>query len=427
MGGDRLVLIEKFETQISLKFHRDYANGITGFVHDYEDAFVELDSLNVPHDVARWLTLLLGNLLIPDDNEWMVAHCENAFPQDFIGACGWLKSQDAKRTLYESNTSKRKAHNTTHDAPIPHIPQESIAVEHLAFYISQLSQPVLAHKLLDAMHIVLLTQNDSHYIAPALWGQLLQTSIQDILCAKLNLPRRDGGDGWESKQREIPKPKEKPKPLSMSEQLDSSAPPSSLGTPLGKQYNHPEAKANLAQKAAAAAEERGLDENSEASDTESIGDPETYSDFEQLKKAFLASRHVNVLMTVASDEQRPYPTIQANLNYLDRMACLSKGDDSCFYSVTDNGADTTVMGDGWLILGDIETAPRANLVGFDKDAKKKGLPIISGAIKLITSAGEAIILCVHQGVYNAGSRTTLISEFQVREHVQYATFQEKEA
>ena len=125
----------------------------------------------------------------------------------------------------------------------------------------------------------------------------------------------------------------------------------------------------------------------------------------------MASRRANVTQTVASDEIHLYPTIQANLSYLDRMACLSKGDDSCFYAVTDNGADTTVMGDGWLILGDIETAPRANLVGFDKDAKKKGLPIISGAIKVITSAGEAIILRVHQGVYNAGSRTTLISEF----------------
>jgi hypothetical protein len=74
------------------------------------------------------------------------------------------------------------------------------------------------------------------------------------------------------------------------------------------------------------------------------------------------------------------------------------------------------LGDGWLILGDIEQAPYANLVGFDKDAKKKGLPIIAGAIKVKIDDGSFIILKGHQGVYNAGSKTTLISEFQVCDH-----------
>jgi hypothetical protein len=79
------------------------------------------------------------------------------------------------------------------------------------------------------------------------------------------------------------------------------------------------------------------------------------------------------------------------------MACLSQGDNDLFCAVTDNGADTTVMGDGWLILGSPATSPRANLVGFDKDTKKKGPPIISGAIKVKTSNGEFVVLCVHQG------------------------------
>jgi hypothetical protein len=95
---------------------------------------------------------------------------------------------------------------------------------------------------------------------------------------------------------------------------------------------------------------------------------------------------------------------------------LSKDEGDLFHAVTDNGADTTVMGDGWLIIGDLKQAPWANLVGFDKDAKKIGLPIIAGAIKVHTEDGISMILKVHQDVYNAGSRTTLISEFQVRDH-----------
>jgi hypothetical protein len=98
------------------------------------------------------------------------------------------------------------------------------------------------------------------------------------------------------------------------------------------------------------------------------------------------------------------------------MAGIARTNNGIFYAVSDNGADKTVMGDGWLILGDTATAPGANLVGFDKDAKKKGLPILSGAVKVKLDNGESIILRVHQGVYNAGSSTTLISEFQVRDH-----------
>jgi hypothetical protein len=46
MGGDRDVLIEKYETLVPTKYHRDYTGGITGFVREYEDAFVELESLD---------------------------------------------------------------------------------------------------------------------------------------------------------------------------------------------------------------------------------------------------------------------------------------------------------------------------------------------------------------------------------------------
>jgi hypothetical protein len=50
------------------------------------------------------------------------------------------------------------------------------------------------------------------------------------------------------------------------------------------------------------------------------------------------------------------------------------------------------MGDGWLILGDPATSPHANLVGFDKDAKKKGLPILSAAIKVKVANDESVVL-----------------------------------
>jgi hypothetical protein len=199
MGGDRSVLIEKHETQVSLKFSCHYVGGITGFVRDYEDAFVELETLNVHYDDQRRMSLLLRNLLIPDDTEWMVAHCEDKYEHDFMEACRWLRSQDARRLFYNDNLSKRRAHrfSTRQDRSEP----GTVAVDHMVFYISQLSMPSLPHESLDSMRTILLTRNDSHYIAPAIWSQLTPTSKQDILQAKLNLPWQNGGDNWES-QRE---------------------------------------------------------------------------------------------------------------------------------------------------------------------------------------------------------------------------------
>jgi hypothetical protein len=195
-------------------------------------------------------------------------------------------------------------------------------------------------------------------------------------------------------------------PAQVPTDASSVAAPQHFGKPLTKQYGAtPEKKANLSFK-------DPVTEGQTRADSESDGDPEVLTDFEKLQEAFMEQRNVCISQTEFED----IPTVQANTNYIERMIGLVQGNDSSFLAVTDNGADTTVMGDGWLILGDPERAPRANLVGFDKEAKNKGLPIISGAIKVRLDNDEFIILRVHQGVYNSGSRTTLISEFQVREH-----------
>jgi hypothetical protein len=56
------------------------------------------------------------------------------------------------------------------------------------------------------------------------------------------------------------------------------------------------------------------------------------------------------------------------------------------------------------------------VVGFDEFvAKKSGLPIVVGITKYTLPDGKGHILLRHnEGVYNKGSRTTLLSEFQLR-------------
>ena len=404
---DRAVLIEQYETLLAVKYHRDYQGGLTGFIRDYEVSIVELEALSVMYEDSRRLSLLLRNLMIPGETEWMVAHCEDKFKNDFVQACRWLRSKDARREFYHTTHSKRHAHmaktKTKHASP-------GLDVNHMAFYISQLSQPSLTHDALNSMRQALFTRNESTYIPPAIWNQLSQTSKQDILRAKLNLPRRNGGD---SNTHEAPA-------MAPTEPIPTPVAPISFDKPtVHRQYekraNAEEKRANLTNQQAAE-QESSQDEN-EGDDADE--DPSTESSFDILKKTFLAQRQGFISVTELQDESplEELPVVHANMDYLDQIANLfTKEGTDTYYAVTDNGADTTVMGDGWLILDDTETAPRANLVGFDKAAKKKGLPIVAGAIKVTLDDCSEVILKVHQGVYNEGSRTTLISEFQVRDH-----------
>ena len=106
--------------------------------------------------------------------------------------------------------------------------------------------------------------------------------------------------------------------------------------------------------------------------------------------------------------------VRAHTDFYEVIARLCKGENTTI-STTDNGADTCVVGNGWAVF--IKTDRKANLVGFDSHyARKKGLPIVTADTVVKTQDGTEIILRAHETVYNEGSPTTLISEFQVRSH-----------
>ena len=83
-------------------------------------------------------------------------------------------------------------------------------------------------------------------------------------------------------------------------------------------------------------------------------------------------------------------------------------------AITDGGCDTGLLGAGWYITE--YTGCYAIMVGFDEFiAKKSGLPIVIGITKYSLPDGKGHILLRHnEGVYNKGSWTTLLSEFQLR-------------
>ena len=84
-------------------------------------------------------------------------------------------------------------------------------------------------------------------------------------------------------------------------------------------------------------------------------------------------------------------------------------------SILDGGADTCVLGKGWEILSTHDLR-RANLVGFDHEtAIKRNLPVVSAITALDLPNGQSILLVIHEGIHNATSNHTLLSEFQLRE------------
>jgi hypothetical protein len=83
-------------------------------------------------------------------------------------------------------------------------------------------------------------------------------------------------------------------------------------------------------------------------------------------------------------------------------------------SILDGGADTCVLGKGWEVLS-IHNSKRANVVGFDHEtAIKRNLPIVSAITALDLPNGQSFLLLVHEGIYDATSDHSLLSEFQLR-------------
>ena len=78
----------------------------------------------------------------------------------------------------------------------------------------------------------------------------------------------------------------------------------------------------------------------------------------------------------------------------------------------DGGADTSVIGEGWVI--EHYTMRKAKVVGFDEKASKGGLPIVSGLTVTKLKTGEEVILWAHEAVYN-DTGVILLSTYQMRE------------
>lgn len=110
----------------------------------------------------------------------------------------------------------------------------------------------------------------------------------------------------------------------------------------------------------------------------------------------------------------PLRTLYVNIDPSHVRSLAARLSGNTYMALLDGGCDTGLLGEGWYILS--YTGRFANIVGFDEFiAKKSGLPIVTGVTKCtLPNCHGTILLRHHEGVYNKGSKTTLLSEFQLR-------------
>jgi hypothetical protein len=115
-----------------------------------------------------------------------------------------------------------------------------------------------------------------------------------------------------------------------------------------------------------------------------------------------STRRINNHVTIRGDYQRAV------------RAALALSADGKHSTVSDGGADTWILGNGWRILA--KTRRSTNVVGFDSNyAKKRNLPIVVGCAVTTDIKGRDILLVVFEGVANIDSPVSLLGEFQTRE------------
>jgi hypothetical protein len=124
----------------------------------------------------------------------------------------------------------------------------------------------------------------------------------------------------------------------------------------------------------------------------------TTNDEEQsLSSASTNPSIANVLVTMAATVRTGTRDIHIEERLgMNLRALLTSMMPRTFYCISNVGADTTIFGDGWVVIGFSRRC--ANLIRFDhKAAKKKNLPICS-AITVVETPNGKVLLKAHEGV-----------------------------
>jgi hypothetical protein len=354
-----------------------------------------LESLDEKYMDRKKFQFLTRHLLVVGLTDWMVGHCDSNYmglDESFRNSCKWLRSKDAQSNYSSSHKASRKARITKTENDTVN---EQSDLDFLAMYMNanynNSSRGFNGRERLDV---------------PFLLWKLFDPSTQKVIRdTRDNHNNRGKGGG-----NLVPGAKNEDNKGNGNK--ESNIIPWRYGNPADRASNkmHQE-KPTQADKDGQKTPTEDPDEANEYELWTKLMNTVKDMTVEDLYDSF-GERQAKMAITVIKDDDEM--DIRVHTDFYDVIARLVKGT-NLNVSTSDNGADTCVVGNGWKIV--IKTARRANLVGFDSNyARKKGLPIVTADTVVRLQDQSEVIIMAHETVYNEGSPTTLISEFQVRTH-----------
>ena len=374
--GSIRVRIEKLKSIVTMPYTKKFSGGLIAFVDQFQTSIEELGTLlpmySSEDNKLEFLTTALNK-----------SRRETSYYLDYIRdhhltfrqACAHIRERALMNDVFDDHDGSNKRFNKA--AQI----QTSDKQPEDSFKQVYTIMQNWAEETGNDIHHVYATMNasqplrESLMIPTKLWIKLAPDIKKAIVETRKSITTESSGNA--SKAQAIP-----------------------------KQYSNP-AKVNHT----AQSEQAGEEDDRQAHKATSHSSVQQYgllyedSSDEDSDEFELNERHVGMVNTgIVVHHQLPIDLV---VNYATSNQAMA---------YADGGADSCIGGNGWVVHA--YTGRKANLVGYDeRNTKKDNLDICTLLTKVQPDLNKpAVILVAHEMVYNLGSSTTLISEFQVRNH-----------
>ena len=384
--GNKNVRIHRLELVISNVFTKRYPGGLLAWILAYENAFTELAQLGVmawidDDSCKRRLFHNAQNTGI--DPTVMETICETKTLQE---TCNWLRSHAIRRDYAHQLDAVSRSHlaqTPNHNVYTPPSPVPSLGIP-------------------DEYDVRVVQMCQMMQMPVDMWKSLPKDTQLWLIKERMRLKKECSSSTKNNSTYKNPTNEKKPyNPTASSPSNTRTMPkqyPSNTANNIVVDTH--DSRVSLDTMDAFLAHAMCLDDDSDTASQDDISYSQPIKD--NHKTSFNGST-ITCRVTVSQD------TAHLCLNSI-----IVKRHQNI--TILDSGADTTVLGKGWLVET-IHPTRKANVQGFDVNlAVKRGLPIVSAVSAVDLPDGRVILLRVAEAIYNSSSDHSLLSEFQIRDH-----------
>ena len=360
--GTKDVLESRLVRMTSRLYTSNYPGGLAKYVDDLDEAFSGLEELGNGYTSRQKTHCLINNLQLSGVNDYWISHCRNNFTR-FEDCVDYLRDEAVRREDIAEQIGARKARLVTKKKETQGIPiMDSNSDFNSMDELGQICEEQGITLGADEMRLVQLAlqRNPAYYVPKPVYE-----IIKAIMSTEQFKQFLDAKKNAEQSSTPAERPNENQPPVTPRQyQRDSNA-----------------NRTNL---------ESEAEETSDEEDIEALSHLASMSGLYEYRSAMMTK----VVASAATTTE--YGTAQFH-----RL-------------IFDTGADTCVIGMGWLITQYYGTL--VNLVGFDSVyAKKKHLKLCTAVTIIEHPSGEKFLLRIHQAVHNPDACDTLLSEYQLNQ------------